>query len=163
MVASALVKDRARAQPSSVPSLMWTLSFAVATSVLTGSSTRARGTGAGAQWEAATWCRWYWQARSLGSFQLAVSMLKPGLSKVCVCNLEKQSLTLEPSGKPHWFSNQLKEAVRLQGWCSYYVTWTPHYPRLWVSPCLLGLQLAMWFQTTSLLFSSYQTPCDLSL
>lgn len=43
------------------------------------------------------------QARSLGSFHLAVSMLWMGLSKVCVCTLEEQSLNF--SGKPHWFSN----------------------------------------------------------
>ena len=104
------------------------------------------------------------QARALGSFQLVVSMLWLGLSKVCVCTLEEQSLSfLEPSGKPHWFSNQLKEAVRLQSWCSYYVTWIPNYPesipKAVISPSLQGPQLAVWFQIRSLLFSSYHTLC----
>ena len=89
-----------------------------------------------------------------------------GSKQVCACITQewKPSL-LQPSDKPHWFSNQLRGLIfpvlNSRARCLWLaVAQTSPFPEsLWFSPPPLGGLVGVWVLTRSLLLPFYQTPC----
>ena len=82
-------------------------SLKTAASALVASSTRARGTGAGAKCRLGSVLRWSWQAgQSPRQFSICCLHTVIRSKQVHACVLQEWGLSfLWPSGKPHWFSN----------------------------------------------------------
>ena len=97
------------------------LSLAMVAFTLVGSSIRARGSGAGAHHRLGSALGWSWQAsQSARQFSICCLHAMTGSKRVCVHSLQEQSLGyLQPSSKPHRFSNQLRGVIHV--WLGYLI------------------------------------------